>query len=140
MTLAPLSTQARLYRGVSAFFFAGIMSGAPKAEEIGHDHFHDSHYRHWKQPGTNISCCSDHDCTPVTAELWQGQWFALRKGQWFTPPDWLGTPEWSPLQQGEWIAVPDERILRVPNPTVEGAHLCYSDGRVICFVPPNTGG
>ena len=36
-----------------------------KAEESGHRLHHDNDYRHWKQPGTNISCCSDHDCAPV---------------------------------------------------------------------------
>ena len=139
MTLPPLTKLGRLYAGVTAFCLVGTVPLMSKGEELGHHQFHDSHYRHWKQPGTNLSCCSDHDCAPVGAELRQGQWFALRKGQWSTPPDWIGPPEWLPLQ-GAWIAVPDEKILRVPNPTVEGAHLCYSKGAVICFVPPNTGG
>jgi hypothetical protein len=69
-----------------------------------------------------------------------GRWFALRQGEWFTPLEWMGTGEWLPLRQSEWIAVPDDRIIRVPSPTLEGAHLCYASGLVICFVPPNTGG
>ena len=108
--------------GLAATILAGTGSGGLKAEETGHDQFHDSHYRHWKQPGTNVSCCSDQDCAPVIAEFREGRWFAL------------------PLRQAEWIAVPEERILRVPNPTVEGGHLCYANGMVVCFVAPNTGG
>jgi hypothetical protein len=91
-----------------------------KAEELGHRLHHENDYRFWKQPGTNISCCSDHDCAPVNAELRQGQWFALR--------------------QNEWIAIPDAKIIRERSPTVEGGHLCYSSGKIICFVPPNTDG
>ena len=118
-TLAPcIST--RLQLGLTVAFFALPVAVAPKAEELGHQYYHDSDYRHWKQPGTNISCCSDQDCAPVRAELRQSQWFALR--------------------QGKWIAVPDEKIIRVSNPAVESGHLCYSKGKVVCFVPPNTGG
>ena len=35
--------------------------------------------------------------------------------------------------------VPYDRILRERNPDIERAHLCFSYGRVLCFVPPNTG-
>lgn len=131
MTLAAYARCGRLSARSAAVVLASSIAAAAMAEELGHDRFHDGHYRHWKQPGTDVSCCSDHDCAPVTAEFRRGQWFALRAGQWL---DWL--------QRGQspWIAVPEERILYVPNPTVEGAHLCYSKGTVICFVPPNTGG
>jgi hypothetical protein len=113
---------------------------APKAEEAGHHHHHDSHYRHWKQPSTDISCCSDHDCAPVQAELRQGRWFALRESEWFAVPDEEGPGQWLTLPKGDWIAVPDNKIIRESNPTVEGAHLCYSAGIVVCFLPPSTGG
>jgi hypothetical protein len=113
---------------------------APKAEELGHHHFHDSHYRHWKQPGTSISCCSDQDCAPVRAELRQGRWFALRRSGWADDIDEMGAGASPVLQPSEWVAVPDKTILRVRNPTVESGHLCYSKGKVVCFVPPNTGG
>ena len=126
--------------GLAATILASIASVGLYAEEIGHQQFHDSHYRHWTQPGTNVSCCSDQDCAPVTAEFRQGQWFALRQGEWLTPTDGMGSGSWLPLRQLEWIAVPEEKILRAPNPTVEGGHLCYANGVVICFVPPNTGG
>lgn len=49
------------------------VAGASQAEELVHRLYHDSDYRHWKQPGTSISCCSDQDCAPVKAELRQGQ-------------------------------------------------------------------
>jgi hypothetical protein len=111
----------------------------PKAEET-HHRFHDSDYRHWKQPGSDISCCSDRDCASVTAELRKGQWFVLRRHEWITVLDEKGPGQWLMIRQSEWIAVPDEKIIRERNPTVEGAHLCYSDGKVVCFLPPNTGG
>jgi pimeloyl-ACP methyl ester carboxylesterase len=47
---------------------------------------------------------------------------------------------WAKLQDSsEWVQIPDERIIRERNPTPEQAHLCYLYGRVLCFVPPNTG-
>ena len=93
-----------------------------------------------KQPGADISCCSDHDGAPVEAELRQGRWFALRESEWFAVPDEKGPGQWLTLPKGDWIAVPDNKIIRESNPTVEGAHLCYSAGIVVCFLPPNTGG
>ena len=138
-TLAPcVSTRACL--GLTATFFAITGPVAPKAEELGHPQYHDSDYRHWKQPGTDISCCSDQDCAPVRAELRQGQWFALRRSQWADMIDEMGHGQSPVLLPSEWIAVPDEKIIRVPNPTGESGHLCYSKGTVICFVPPDTGG
>lgn len=110
-------------RFVLALVASAMLLGATAqtgAEETGHRLHHDNHYRFWKQPGTDVSCCSDHDCAPVKAELRQGRWYAL----------WLR----------EWIAVPDTRIIRERNPTIEGGHLCYSDGKVVCFLPPDTGG
>ena len=126
--------------GLTAALFASAVPAVSKAEDIGHDRFHDSHYRLWMQPGTDKSCCSGQDCAPVEAEWREGRWFALREAEWFVVPDWLGQSEWLPLERSEWIAVPEEKILRVPNPSIEGAHLCYRSGAVVCFVPPNTGG
>lgn len=113
---------------------------APKAEELGHHLYHESDYRHWKQPGTNVSCCSDQDCAPVRAELRNGRWFALRQSEWAGATDEFGIAIWQRRQKAKWIEVPDEKVLRVPNPSVEGGHLCYSKEGVVCFVPPNTGG
>jgi hypothetical protein len=138
MTLGLHTIRARLCVGLTATLFASTVPAA--SEEIGHGQFHDGHYRHWKQPGTDESCCSDQDCAPVAAEWRNGRWFARRQAEWFVPPDWMGPGEWLPLSRSEWIAIPDNTILRVPNPTVEGAHLCYRSGAVVCFVPPNTGG
>lgn len=122
--------------GLTATFFAITVAVAAEAEELGHHHYHDSDYRYWKQPGTDVSCCSDQDCAPVRAELRQGQWFALRRSAWFDAVDEMDR---AIVEQGEWIAVPDEKIIRVPNPAVESGHLCYSMGKVVCFVPPHTG-
>ena len=137
-TLVPCAN-TRPYLGLAVMLFASTAAIASEAEELGHHRFHGSDYRHWKQPGTNISCCSDQDCAPVRAELREGQWFALRWSTWSDTADELGRSA-SPIPQpSEWITVPDEKILRVPNPAVESGHLCYSKGTVVCFVPPNTG-
>ena len=140
MTLGFPTRCARLYIGLTAALFTTSLPAPLGAEEIGHNEFHESHYRHWKQPGTDASCCSDQDCAPVAAEWRADKWFALRQAEWFAVPDYQGHGEWLPLKQSEWIAIPEDKILRVPNPTIEGAHLCYRGGAVICFVPPNSGG
>jgi hypothetical protein len=142
MTLAPCTNHTLCWLTVAGAFIAGTMTvtGTPKAEELDHRDHHDSDYRHWKRPGTDISCCSDHDCAPVAAELREGRWFALRRTEWIDAPDEKGQGERLVLRQSEWIAVPHEKIIQVRNPTVEGGHLCYSNDQVICFVPPNTGG
>jgi hypothetical protein len=91
-----------------------------KAEESGHRLHHDNDYRHWKQPETNTSCCSDHDCEPVKAELREGQWFALRESGWFDLPEDMALSFRSPLRKSEWIQIPESKIVRERNPTVEG--------------------
>jgi hypothetical protein len=132
--LQSLFSAATLLAGTIAF------SGALRGEETGHHQYHDSDYRHWKQPGTDVSCCSDQDCAPVRAELREGRWWALRRNEWYDVQDDQGRGQWLVLRNGEWIPVPDDKIIWVSNPTVEGAHLCYANGKVVCFVPPNTGG
>ena len=139
-TLVPSVSTRFPFRLTVALFAITAVGIAPKAEELGHEHYHDSDYRHWKQPGTNISCCSDQDCAPVRAELRQRQWFALWRSQWSDMHDEMGHGPSPVLQPSKWIPVPNEKIIRVPNPTVESGHLCYSKGKVVCFVPPNTGG
>jgi hypothetical protein len=62
-----------LHLGITAMLPVSAVAGASQAEELVHRLYHDSDYRHWKQPGTTISCCSDQDCAPVKAELRQGQ-------------------------------------------------------------------
>src|SRR5262245_34287962 len=98
MMLAPCTNRFRWYVALAATILA-TMSGAPLAEDTGHGQFHDSHYRHWKQPGTNISCCSDQDCTPAKAELRQGQWFAQRLSAWHGATDEIDRSVWLPLRQ-----------------------------------------
>lgn len=88
-------------------------------------------YHHWKQPGTNVSCCNERkmengvvtgDCIETRAEMRNGTWFAYL------------------THEGRWVEIPDNRIIRERNPTGESAHLCFSYGKVLCFVPPDTGG
>ena len=126
------------YLGLITVLLASSAASASKAEELEHRLYHDSDYRHWKQPGTDMSCCSDQDCAPVRAEFRQGQWFAFRQSELFQV-DEMGQAVWQMSERAEWIAVPNERIIRVPNPSVESGHLCYLHGKVVCFVPPNTG-
>jgi len=77
-----------------------------------------------------MSCCNARrveggheigDCEATTARLINGDWQA-----------WL-------RQEDRWIDIPDGKIVRERNPTGQDAHLCWS-GRVLCFVPPDTGG
>jgi hypothetical protein len=111
MTRALCTNQTRLYLSLVTALVGSMVAFAvvPKAEET-HHRFHDSDYHHWKQPGSDISCCSDRDCAPGTAELRKGQRFALRQNEWIAVPDEKGPGQWLTIRQSEWIAVPDEKI------------------------------
>ncbi|WP_299109761.1 hypothetical protein [uncultured Bradyrhizobium sp.] len=104
-----------------------------KARAQDHHPLHRDFYQLWLQPGTNVSCCNARvekdgvetgDCEPVKAEVRAGNWWA-----------WL-------RQESRWIEIDDSRIIRERNPEQGGqqGHLCYSHGRVLCFVPPDSGG
>ena len=98
---------------------------------MAHMRYHSS-YQHWKQPGSEASCCNARivypgggftgDCYPTQAELVGTHWRALRAKE----------------DGGGWVDVPDEKIIREhnPDPSGQAAHLCYSYGHVLCFVPP----
>jgi hypothetical protein len=43
-------------------------------------------------------------------------------------------------EQARWIEIPREVILREINPSPEKAHLCFAYERVLCFLPPHSGG
>jgi hypothetical protein len=71
------------------------------------------------------ACCSPEeigDCEPTTAEIRGDRWFA-----------WL-------REQARWVEIPHEVILRDVNPSPEKAHLCFAYERVLCFLPPHSGG
>jgi hypothetical protein len=118
----------------TAVILAVLMLGyasTPKAraQDNGHHLYHADYYSKWKQPGTDASCCNGKetndgyvtgDCYPTTAEVRDGHW-------------------WAKTDDGRWVVVPYDRILRERNPDIERAHLCFNYGRVLCFVPPNTG-
>lgn len=98
----------------------------------GHARWH-HYYLHWKQPGTNISCCQarvntygvEHgDCEPARYEMRKGEWYA-----------WL-------RQESRWLHIPDDRIIRERNPSGEEGHLCWNQWtkQILCAVPPDTGG
>lgn len=113
--------------------FLGLVLLAVVAFAQNHHPFHRDFYQHWKQPGSNASCCNARmagpfggeigDCEPTQAEVRNGQWFA-----------WL-------RQEKRWLPIPDAKIIREPNPNVFDGHLCWTPASgVLCFVPPNTGG
>jgi len=122
------------YLAAALAFVAVVTVFMPlKARAQDHSPHHKDFYRLWLQPGTSVSCCNARvelngvetgDCEPVKAEVRGGNWWA-----------WL-------RQESRWIEIDDSRILRERNPTQGGvdAHLCYSYGRVLCFVPPFGGG
>ena len=115
----------------------GIMIIDPcVAQTIPHSPLHEDYYQHWKQPGTNMSCCNARvlsngeeigDCESTNAELFKDAQGEIHWKAWLR-------------QETRWIEIPDERIIREHNPTAEGAHLCWNYGQVLCFVPPATGG
>jgi hypothetical protein len=106
----------------------------------GHAKYHDF-YQHWMQPGSSISCCNARvtypgggfvgDCYPTTAELRPSADPSIKGEVWWA----LRAPE----DGGGWIEIPDSKIIREhnPDPTGQDAHLCYSYGTVLCFVPPS---
>lgn len=118
--------------GVLCLLVACAGAGGSRAQSTGHHHaFHDDHYSTWQRPDVGGSCCNARqvdgeqeigDCEPTTAEYRGGRWFA-----------WL-------REQARWVEVPDELILREINSSPENAHLCWAFGRVLCFLPPYSGG
>jgi len=114
---------------VAVFMLGFATTPKVRAQDKGHHLYHADHYSKWKQPGTDASCCNGKemqdgnvtgDYYPTTAEVRDGRW-------------------WAKTDDGQWVVVPYDRILRERNPDIERAHLCFNYGRVLCFVPPNTG-
>jgi len=124
-------TGLRHLAALSLLVTAAVAWGAARSAAQDHHEFHRDFYRHWMQPGTNVSCCDARvmkdgrevgDCEPTRAEIRKGAWWA-----------WL-------RQESRWVEVPDARIIRERSPNVTDAHLCWNYGQVLCFVPPATGG
>jgi hypothetical protein len=124
---------ATLFAAVLAFAAVAQVFLPLKARAQDHSPHHADFYRHWMQPGVSppLSCCNARvevdgvetgDCEPTRAEIRGGRWWA-----------WL-------RQEDRWIPIADGKIVRERNPTGQDAHLCWSFGRVLCFVPPDTGG
>jgi len=111
-----------------------ILSGptVTVAQSNAHHHeFHADYYQTWQRPDVGGSCCNARttsdgqevgDCEPTLAEVRGGHWFA-----------WL-------RHQRRWVEVPDDLILHEVNPSPENGHLCWAFERVLCFLPPHTGG
>jgi hypothetical protein len=119
--------------GVLCLLLAWTASRDGLAQSAGHHHeFHTDHYRTWQRPDVGGSCCNARlreeedeeigDCEPTTAEIRGDRWFA-----------WL-------REQARWVEIPHEVILREINPSPEKAHLCFAYERVLCFLPPHSGG
>lgn len=131
-TATPLWHTVTLY---SAAFCLALVPAISVSQQHHHP-LHQDFYRHWMQPGTNVSCCDARitkdgreigDCEPTQAELRRSKDGAV---QWFA---WL-------RQESRWVEIPDSRIIRERNPNAVDAHLCFNYGQVLCFVPPDTGG
>ncbi len=110
-----------------------------------------SYYKHWKQPGLELSCCNANeyvetlsgrmhisgDCEPTHAEIRNGHW-------WARVPQYMIDTGVEP-----WVEIPDDKVIHERNPSTEEGHLCgtqyWQEGkrptfRILCFVPPDTGG
>lgn len=109
-------------------FVIGAVIAAPAA--LGHTGDTGIDYESWKIPGTNRSCCNNHDCAPTEAK-----WDAARK-------------IWTAKFRGRWVDVPPARVLKFEAPD-GNAHLCAMDTAdfpdmgsekteivVLCFTPP----
>jgi hypothetical protein len=130
---AKLSPMRIGMHGVLSLLVACAAAGDGLAQSIRHHHeLHADHYRTWQRPDVGGSCCNARleeeegeevgDCEPTTAELRGDRWFA-----------WL-------REQARWVEIPHEAILREINPSPEKAHLCFAFERVLCFLPPYSGG
>lgn len=122
---------------VAVIVFGYVTNGRGQDHHPLHEHF----YQHWKQPGTQLSCCNARiilntgnalnevveigDCEPTDFKLIAGRWYArLPHG-------------------GPYIEVPESKIIREVNPTQDGSngHLCWTEeSGVVCAVPPFGGG
>ncbi len=122
-----------------AVFSTSVMAQDSDPSPVPYHHpLHHDFYKQWKQPNSHESCCNARvvradgyeigDCEPTKAEIRDGQWWA-----WYRDVE----PSLS-----KWVPIPDNRIIRERNPEQGGpnGHLCYSYGKVLCFVPPDTGG
>ena len=127
-----------------------VLFSYPAKAQGGHERYH-SYYQHWKQPGSGISCCNANeyidtlsgrmhisgDCEPTHAEIRDGHW-------WARVPQYMIDTGVEP-----WVEIPDDKIIHERNPSTEEGHLCgtqyWQEGkrptfRILCFVPPDTGG
>lgn len=136
---------------VSLGLFVLLARQAHAQDTAPHERFH-QYYQTWKQPGMyGLSCCNANeyvdtlsgrmhiagDCEPTRAEIRNGHW-------WAKVPDYMieaGVPA--------WVEIPDDKVIHERNPSYEEGHLCgtveYWQGkpptvRILCFVPPDTGG
>lgn len=118
--------------GILCLLIVSMAARDGLAQSTHHHEFHNDHYRTWQRPDVGGSCCNARlqeeegeetgDCEPTTAEFRGDRWFA-----------WL-------REQARWVEVPHEVILRELNPSPEKAHLCFAYERVLCFLPPHSGG
>lgn len=136
---------------VAALLLGIVLAGAVvtskpvrSQDHSGHAQFHRDFYQHWKQPGSNASCCNARivtestvgtivtgDCEPTQAEVRNGEWWARLPAIYHHLGDERG-----------YIKVPESKRIRERNPTQGGvdAHLCFTPtSGILCFVPPVTG-
>lgn len=76
-----------------------------------------------KQPKSGASCCSIADCRPVRYRIMGTDYEAF-----------LDRETFGNSAPNQWTKVPPEVILRQrENPTGDGV-LCFSFGRILCFI------
>lgn len=91
----------------AAFGLLLVTAGTARGHDI---------YTDWKIPGSDVSCCSESDCRPVTAEF-------RDDGFWWAKVD------------GVWVQVPADKVLP-PGTSHDGrSHYCGASGLTFCFTP-----
>ncbi len=78
-------------------------------------------YNSLKQNGTDISCCSQHDCQEVDYRIGPSAKYQA----------WI---------ENGWVDIPEDRVLTRDNPVGRGI-LCRSQstGTIWCFIPGDAG-
>ncbi len=105
-------TAAAWMLAVFLFVLAVVVFGDARGHDI---------YGSWTMPDNPaVSCCSEHDCRPVTAEM-----------------DLDG--HWTAWPEGRETIIPANKIMRRPSPDGR-SHWCGSGSVTFCFLPAEVRG
>lgn len=107
-----------------------VLDGHMGHHSVGHDKLHRWYKKLMRPDKPYASCCNDQDCRPTQArKLANGQWEAMRDGNWITIPPEKVNKEDSYDTQAHLCAPP-------PGWVANGS---YSPEFIFCFVPPSDG-